>query len=53
MDSYSSNASNRDLRTILGKIKTEITFFPRNITDPFQPADSFIIQYVKATWIKR
>lgn len=53
MDNCSSHKMNDELAEILTNINTEIRYFPANATDLLQPADSFVIQKIKAAWTKR
>lgn len=53
MDNCPGHAITDELRQALLEIKTELRFFPANATHLLQPADSFVIQKIKAAWCKR
>lgn len=53
MDNCPGHAITDELRQALLEIRTELRFFPANATHLLQPADSFVIQKIKAAWCKR
>lgn len=52
MDNCSGHNETPELLSGLDSIITEIRHFAANSTDFLQPADSFIIQKIKAAWTK-
>ena len=53
VDNCSGHNMNAELRSALEKSNTELRYFPANATDLMQPADSFVIQKIKAAWSNR
>jgi DDE superfamily endonuclease len=50
LDNCGGHNSTEDSESALAKIKTVVRFFPKNSTQLTQPADSFVIQKIKAAW---
>lgn len=50
LDNCSNDAFTEEVIETLRKIRTEVRFLPADATDLCQPADSFVIQNVKAAW---
>lgn len=53
IDSVSSHQITPQVEEILAQLNVEIRFLPHNSTDLTQPCDSFVIQAIKAAWMKR
>lgn len=50
VDNAGSQAISDEVKNDLIRSNTEIRFLPKNFTDLCQPADSFVIQKIKAAW---
>lgn len=53
IDNVGSHKVSEEIQAVLNRLNAEIRYLPPNSTDLTQPADSFVIQAIKAAWIKR